>query len=196
MKNRSKLLFAFSILFVLAMACSLTPSASDPDQDAIATMVEATTSTQLTLNAPPADTPIPIPTDTQVPPPTDTPDPNTIFAPDPLPAPYTGLIFEEGACYDFDTYFPVAADDPARDICMLTYGLLEPENGGLISGYASNGPPSKGYCINPNLLPDPVAVQTDLHLCIQTNLGVYGFFVARDYQMETNRIIFDLYLFP
>ncbi len=79
---------------------------------------------------------------------------------------------------------------------MHTYGLLEPENGGLISGYAPLNPPSKGYCINPNLLPDPVAIQTDLYLCIQTNMGTYGFFVAREYQMDLARVIFDLYLFP
>jgi hypothetical protein len=196
MNPRSKNLFALSILFVMALACSLNPQESTSEEDAIAKMVEVTTSAQLTLNALPADTPIPLATDTPIPLPMDTPDPDSIFAPDPLGPAYTGLIFEEGACYDFDTYLSVATGDATRDICMHTFGLLEPENGGLISGHAPMEPPSLGYCISPNLLSDPVAVQTDLYLCIQTNQGVYGYFVAREYQMDLDRVIFDMYLFP
>jgi hypothetical protein len=201
MTTRQKLPLTVSILLILALACSLTPQEPTPDQNALATLVEATTSAQLTQNAPSPDTPepgtpAPPPTDTPEPVPTDTPDPNTIYAPDPLPAAYTGLIFEEGSCYNFDTYQPVSTGDASRDICMHTYGLLEPENGGLISGHAPQDPPSKGYCISPDLLPDPVAIQTDLYLCIQTNQGTYGFFVARAYQMDLARVIFDLYLFP
>jgi hypothetical protein len=190
METRQKLILTFSILLILALACETTPQPGPtPDLDAMATSVEQTIEAQLTQNAPlPSDTPELLPTDT--------PDPDSIYAPDPLPANFTGLIIEEGDCYDFDTYQPVGTGDATRDICMHTYALLEPENGGLISGIAPMDPPSKGYCISPDLLPDPVAVQTDLYLCIQTNTGTYGFFVAREYQMELNRVIFDLYLFP
>jgi hypothetical protein len=109
---------------------------------------------------------------------------------------FTGLIFETGTCYDLDVLQPIDVTDSARDLCMIQYSLLEPQNGGLMSGYATMTPPSKGECITPNLLPDPIAVQTDLYLCFQTNLGVYGFFVAREYQDAQDRIIFDMYLFP
>ncbi|MBN2045372.1 MAG: hypothetical protein JW757_10160 [Anaerolineales bacterium] len=197
MKSQSKILGVVGILFALALACSISPQEPDSDQSVLATLVEATTSARLTHNAPqPTATPLPPATDTPIPPAAATPDPSTVYAPDPLPAQYTGLIFETGACYNFDTYQPVAVDDLTRDICMPQYGLLEPQNGGLISGSAPMEPPSKGYCINPNLLPDPVAVQTDLYLCFQTNQGTYGFFVAREYQMDLDRVIFDLYLFP
>ena len=188
MKSRPKILLLVSMIIALALACSLSPQEPEAEQDEVATLVAATLSAQPTLNAPPTETPLPVPTDT--------PDIDNIYAPDPLPVQYTGLIFEAGTCYDFDTYQPVPAEDPTRDICMLQFGLLEPQNGGLMSGHAPMEPPSKGYCLNPNLLPDPIAVQTDLYLCFQTNLGVYGFFVAREYQISLDRVIFDMYLFP
>lgn len=188
MNSRAKMILILVTLVVLTLACSLSPQPPEVNQDEVATLVEATISAQQTLNVSPEET--------QQPPPTSTPDPNNILAPDPLPAQFTGLIFEAGTCYDFDTFLPVADGDPARDICMLQFGMLEPQNGGLMSGHAPMEPPSKGYCINPNLLPDPIAVQTDLYLCFQTNLGTYGFFVAREYQINLDRVIFDMYLFP
>lgn len=190
MKPTTRLLLFTLALMALALACDLSPAPTEPtlDENAVATSVQATSNAQMTANAPAA-------TDT-VPAPTETPDPNTIFAPNPLPAQYTGLIWEYSTCYDFDTFQPVYAADPSADACLAQNPLMTPQNGALMSGQAPLNPPSKGYCINPNLLPDPIAVQTDLYLCLQTNQGVYGFFVAREYQNDLNRIVFDLYLFP
>ena len=193
MKPGFKILLVLGMLFALSLACSFPAQ----EQDGLATLVEATTSSRLTHNAPqPTATPLPTAADTPIPLATDTPDPSTVYAPDPLPAQYTGLIFDAGTCYDFDAPQLVAVDDAARDICMIQFGLLEPQNGGLMSGYAPMEPPSKGYCTNPNLLADPIAVQTNLFLCFQTNQSIYGFFVALEYQMDQDRVIFDMYLFP
>ncbi|MFN2144181.1 MAG: hypothetical protein ACK2T7_02460 [Anaerolineales bacterium] len=190
MTRRQNLLLTLTIVLLLALACSTTPPEMEsiPDPESLSTIVAATAAAIMAENVPSTPTPGPLPTNT--------PDPYSIYAPDPLPVNYTGLIFEEGECYNLDSYQPVAGNDTERDICMHTFGLLEPENGGRISGYATQDPPSKGYCNTPDLLPDPVAVQTDLYLCIQTGRGLIGFFVAREYQMDLNRVIFDLYLFP
>ena len=53
-----------------------------------------------------------------------------------------------------------------------------------------------GDCMSPDLLPDPIAPNSDLYLCLQTSEGTYGFFVMRDFQYTLDRLIFDLYLFP
>jgi len=187
---KPKISLILIVLIAAGLACTFNPAPAEPtiDEIAVATSVAATTAAQLTLNAP-------APTNT-TPAATDTPDPNTIYAPDPLGPAYTGLIWDFGTCYDFDAYMPAAAEDPATDACLNASGVITPQNGALMSGQAPMEAPSKGYCINPSLLPDPIAPNSDLYLCLQTNQGVYGFFVMRQYQIDLNRLTFDMYLFP
>ena len=166
MSRKIPLVFVLIVLLALALACGQASNQPPVDQIAIQTMVSATESDFADQTAAAV--------------PTATTDPYTIFAPDPLTVAYTGLIFEAGTCYDLDVLQSGDVMDSDRDLCMNRFGLLEPQNGGLMSGYATMVPPSKGECITPNLLPDPIAVQTDLYLCFQTNQGVYGFFVARE----------------
>jgi hypothetical protein len=185
MKRRKKIMLIAAVLLLLSLACQLTPEPPDVDENAIGTSVALTEAAV----QPPADTPAAAASEP-------TPDPDTIFAPDPLTVAYTGLIWEFGACYDFDAYQPAAAAEPAVDACLDANGTITPRNGALMSGQASMQAPSKGDCINPSLLPDPLAPNTDLYLCLQTNQGVYGFFVMREFQLDLNRLVFDLYLFP
>lgn len=123
-------------------------------------------------------------------------DPYTIFAPDPLGVEYTGFIFDFGTCFDMDNFQPVGVNDPECDFLSDQYGAVTPQNGALISGYATMEPPSFGKCMDADLSPDYLATQTDLYLCFKTSQGSYGFLVGRDYQVNQNRLIFDMYIFP
>ena len=197
MKSNPRLGLILIVLVLLTLACDLSPATPEPtlDENAVATSVAATMAAEQTLNAPPPTDETIIPTDPLAGP-TDTPDPNTVYAPDPLPVQYTGLIWDFGTCYDFDTFLSSPAEDPTTDACLNTNALITPQNGALMSGHAPLNPPSKGYCMSPDLLPDPIAPNSDLYLCLQTSEGTYGFFVMRDFQYTLDRLIFDLYLFP
>lgn len=187
------LILSCSILLIfLGAGCDLsTPTTPTPDGGAIATSVAET----LIANQPPTAEPTTEPTAEPTSEPTV--DPNTVYAPDPLGPGFTGLIFDFGACYDFDTYLPVANNDPECDVLLDANGVLTPQNGALINGAdVSFDAPSKGECMTSDLLPDQLAPLSDLYLCFQTSQGVYGFFVQRDYQLDLDRLVFDMYLFP
>jgi len=182
------------VLFLLTTGCDLSTPEPTPDSGAIATSVAETLAASQPPTQPPAE---PTVEPTAEPTAAPTVDHYTIFAPAPLGPAYTGLIFDYNACYDFDSYQPVDAADPECDFQMDQFGTLSPQNGALINGSnVSFDPPSKGECIDSNLLPDLLATQTDLYLCFQTTQGSYGFFVGRDLQMDLDRLIFDLYIFP
>lgn len=199
MKPTHRLLTILLTLLILTLACDLSPAPSEPTANndaAVGTSVAETVAANETLSALiPTDT-SPPPTDT-VPAPTATPDPFTVVMPVPIPAPYSGLIWDAGNCYDYDTLQQVSASDPTADACLDANSVITPANGGLMSGRAPFDPPSLGYCLNESdLLPDQVAPQTDLYLCVQTNLGAVGILVGRDFDFTNDRMVFDLYLFP
>lgn len=193
MRKITLVLCLFALL-VPAIACDISAPEPTPDPNAIATSVAETMAANQPSTQAPAD-PTPEPTAEPTAEPTE--DPYNVFAPDPLGAAYTGLIFENNACYDLDSLQPVDASNPECDLLMSQFGAVLPQNGALINGSnVSFDPPSKGECMDSDLLPDLLATQTDLYLCFQTSHGSYGFFVGRDLQMEQERLIFDMYIFP
>ena len=199
MKSVHRLLTILLTLLALTLACDLSPAPSEPaanNDAAVATSVAETVTANATLSALVPTNTSPPPTDT-VTAPTDTPDPYSVVMPVPIPAPYTGLVWEAGTCYDYDTLQQVSASDPTADGCLDANSTITPSNGGLISGRAPFDPPSLGYCLNESdMLPDLLAPMTDLYLCVQTNLGAVGVLVGRDFDFDNDRMVFDLYLFP
>ncbi|MBI4731586.1 MAG: hypothetical protein HY781_05570 [Chloroflexi bacterium] len=175
----------FIIFLLLASACS-TPGSTRVDADAFDTMVAQTAvlgMTQTALGLP------------QVPSgPTPTPSPDYSYPPDPLPASNTGFILKAGECWDLDTMTPVI--DTFCDLALDSNGVLTPRNLALLGGTGRQSPPTLDTCRAETLASDPAAPLTDLHLCFQTNTGVYGFLVLRDDQMLTNQqMVFDIWLF-
>lgn len=118
--------------------------------------------------------------------------PTDVFAPNPLGPLFSSMYISAGMCYDMDILFHTT--DASCDVYLDSGGLLTPRNGGLFSGYATLTPPSLNACKSAILSADPIAPNTDLYMCFKTNLGKYGFFVAR--QIETAGIVFDAYVFP
>ncbi len=115
-----------------------------------------------------------------------------VYAPNPLGPAYSQMWFANGACYDMDVLFTDSG--AACDVYLDANGVLTPRNGGLFSGYATLTPPSLNQCKAAQLSADPIAPNSDLYMCFKTNLGKYGFFVAR--KIETGGIVFDAYVFP
>jgi hypothetical protein len=115
-----------------------------------------------------------------------------VFAPDPLGPLFSGMYISAGMCYDMDVLFHTT--DASCDVYLDSTGLLNPRNGGLFSGYATLTPPSLNACKAAQLSADPIAPNSDLYMCFKTNLGKYGFFVAR--QIDASGIVFDAYVFP
>ncbi len=118
--------------------------------------------------------------------------PTDVFAPDPLGPAWSSMWFASGACYDLDVLFTDSG--AACDVYLDSAGTLRPRNGGLFSGYATLTPPSLNQCKAAQLSADPIAPNSDLYMCFKTNLGKYGFFVAR--QIDASGIVFDAYVFP
>lgn len=118
-----------------------------------------------------------------------------VFAPDPLGPAWSGMAFNGGTCYDLDVLFTAA--DATADVCLDTNVVMTPVNGAAFSGHAELSPPSLNTCQAKALSADPIAPNSDLYMCFQTNLGKHGFFVMRADQMLTSGyIIFDAYVFP
>lgn len=115
-----------------------------------------------------------------------------VFAPDPLGPLFSSMYISAGMCYDMDVLFHTT--NASCDVYLDSTGLLNPRNGGLFSGYATLTPPSLNQCKAAQLSADPIAPNSDLYMCFKTNLGKYGFFVARN--IETGGIEFDAYVFP
>ncbi|GAB4503635.1 MAG: hypothetical protein Fur0043_06270 [Anaerolineales bacterium] len=115
-----------------------------------------------------------------------------VYAPNPLGPLFSSMYISAGMCYDMDVLFHTT--DASCDVFLDSTGLLRPRNGGLFSGYATLTPPSLNQCKAAQLSADPIAPNSDLYMCFKTNLGKYGFFVAR--QIDMNGIVFDAYVFP
>lgn len=115
-----------------------------------------------------------------------------VYAPNPLGPLFSSMYISTGMCYDMDVLFHTT--DASCDVYLDSNSVLNPRNGGLFSGYATLMPPSLNQCKAAQLSADPIAPNSDLYMCFKTNLGKYGFFVAR--QMDANGIVFDAYVFP
>lgn len=118
--------------------------------------------------------------------------PPDVYAPNPLGPLFSSMWISNGMCYDMDILFQAA--DASCDVLLDSSGTLIPKNGGLFSGYATLTPPSLNQCKAAPLSADPIAPNSDLYMCFKTNLGKYGFFVAR--RIQTDGIEFDAYVFP
>ncbi len=192
MKKRYAILV---ILTLLALACGLTPSPTPtptPDVDlavaqtltamvptldpnAVLTQAAATVEAISTQNAPtstPAET-----------------------APDPLPAATTGVILNNGECFDFDNG-QITALNADCDLWLADSALLRPVNGAQLSGYVTMTPPTRSQCLSGRYEPGDLAVQTDLYMCLITNQGQPGFVVARSYLggIPFTGIVFDYWV--
>jgi hypothetical protein len=115
-----------------------------------------------------------------------------VYAPNPLGPLFSSMWISNGMCYDMDILFHTT--DASCDVLLDNSSTLVPKNGGLFSGYATLTPPSLNQCKAAQLSPDPIAPNSDLYMCFKTNLGKYGFFVAR--KIQTGGIEFDAYVFP
>lgn len=115
-----------------------------------------------------------------------------VYAPNPLGPLFSSMWISNGMCYDMDILFHTT--DASCDVLLDNNSTLIPKNGGLFSGYATLTPPSLNQCKAAQLSADPIAPNSDLYMCFKTNLGKYGFFVAR--KIQTGGIEFDAYVFP
>jgi hypothetical protein len=111
---------------------------------------------------------------------------------------HTGLIFVEGQCWDLDMYGMVDPSDPRCDIRLDPVLIFQPMNGALVSGSGRLEAPSLATCMaDSGLLPDRLAPNTDIYLCLKTNEDVYGFVVQRPDApgAPLNRLIVDYWLY-
>ncbi len=100
---------------------------------------------------------------------------------------------EAGASYDFDTFS--AAQNATVDFSLSSdAGLMQPQNGAQMSGYADLSPFEKSECQAAVMSTEPLAWQSDLYICFKTNQGRYGYIVIRE--GASDAIWFDAYLFP
>jgi hypothetical protein len=128
------------------------------------------------------------------PPPTPTP---AELAPDPLPAAYTGIILNNGQCFNLDNG-QVTAPDGQCDLLLMASGVFHQVNGAKLSGYdVSYDPPTRTKCVNVMYDPGDLAIQTDLHMCVISSQGRVGFIVVRQYLggIPVTGIVLDYWLF-
>jgi len=151
---------------------------------------------------PPTDTPMPAPpTNTNIPPTaSNTPIPPDATAPSPLPASHTGIILNDGECYDLDDGNAPYVLDADCDILLVYPLILRPQNGAQLSGYADLTPPSLGTCMGKAFDAGDLAPNTDLYICFHTDEGNYGFIVQRPdgapFEVSSHRLVFDWWLYP
>jgi hypothetical protein len=108
------------------------------------------------------------------------PSPTEAIAPSPLPLGYTGLIWNEGECWDMDSGAMVAVADASCDFRLDHILTVVPRNGALISGHGRFDPPSLATCTaDAGLLPDLLAPNGGIYLCTKTSQGTYGFIIQR-----------------
>jgi hypothetical protein len=142
---------------------------------------------------PPSDTPAPVPT------PTDTPIPDAT-APSPLPMTHTGIILNDGECYDLDDGNAPYVLDADCDILKVYPQILRPQNGALLSGYADLTPPSLSDCMGKVFDAGDLAPNTDLYICFLSDEGHYGFIVQRPdgapFEISSHRLILDWWVYP
>jgi hypothetical protein len=137
----------------------------------------------------------PPPTVTVVTPATGTPEE---VAPSPLPATNTGIILNNGECFNLDDGLVLAAPDAQSDLWLVAPAMFRQINGAQLSGYnVSYDPPTRTKCANGKYEAGDLAIQTDLHMCFITNLGKVGFIVVRQYRgvVPFTGIVFDYWIF-
>lgn len=196
-KNHLIWISVFISLCMAGLACaSGTPTPDDAEVERIVLLTSlAHAEAQLTLDAadsPPATSEATLPA-TVAPSATST-IMEDVIAPVPLGPAWSSMAFSRDTCYDMDVLF--TADDAAADFCLDGNVILTAVNGAVISGNATLTPPSMLDCRAADLRADPVAPNTDLYICFQTNAGSYGFFVMRaDQMLSDGYIVFDAYVF-
>jgi hypothetical protein len=168
---------------------------------ALALAVSACTSSGATASpVPPSATPAATASPTPSPLPTEEPSVTLadVTPPANLGIAHTGLIFVEGQCWDLDMYGMVDPSDPRCDIRLDPVLIFQPMNGALVSGSGRLEAPSLATCMaDSGLLPDRLAPNTDIYLCLKTNEDVYGFVVQRPDApgAPLNRLIVDYWLY-
>jgi hypothetical protein len=202
-----KKIHLLALLIVLALACGPIATATpvlDMDTIVAQTFVAYTVEAALTLAAAPpaASSPLPPPSATpqgaasasSAPPPASaTPEE---IAPAPLPATHTGIILNNGECFNFDNG-QVTAPDAQCDVWLVEPALFRQVNSAQISGYVTMTPPSRSQCASGRYEPGDLGVQTDMYVCFITNQGDIGFIVVRQYlgTVPFTGIVFDYWVF-
>ncbi|GEM_PF-1183982 len=210
--------FALAFLALLALACgTTTPLPPTPDvgtlvaqtmaaytHEAEATQVVQTLAALQTQVAASSATPLSAPptaTNTAEPAPTvAAPSPSPVpaeFAPNPLPAAYTGVMLQNGECFDFDSGQVFASADSQCDIWLVEPALIRQRNGARVSGYVTQTPPGRSACLGARYEPGDLAMQTDLYYCFITNTGQPGFLLPTHYLggIPPTGIVFDYWVF-
>ena len=193
----------------VALACAGTAIAmptADVNAIVTQTMLAYTVEAALTYAAVPSPTIEVAPTNTAAPTPTvevvsptqtqpasPAPEEN---APDPLPASHTGVILNNGECFNFDNG-QVTPPDGQCDVWLAEPALFRQQNGAQLSGYVTLLAPTRSHCASGRYEPGDLAVQTDLYMCFITNEGRIGFVVVRQYRGEApfTGIVFDYWVF-
>ncbi|MDP2975655.1 MAG: hypothetical protein Q8N45_05515 [Anaerolineales bacterium] len=198
-KNRLSHCLNIAALFALLTAGCIpqTPAPPTADVDSIVaqTLAAHTVEAALTQAVQPS-TDTPLPTDAPPPPPnTPTATPEET-APNPLPMTHTGIILNNGECFNFDNG-AVSAPDAQCDVWLYQSAMFRQMNGAQISGYVTMEPPTRGHCAAGRYEPGDLAVQTDLYMCFISNEGNIGFIVARNDLggVPFTGIVFDYWVF-
>jgi hypothetical protein len=194
-----KLCLLLALLGMVALACGTTTVVTptmDVNGIVAQTMAAYTVEALLTQAAIPSETPSTTPSLTPSPTvvtPTPTPEEN---APDPLPVAYTGVILNNGECFNFDDG-GVSVPDQRCDVWLTQPGLFRQMNGAQLSGYVTLDPPTRTHCATGRYEPGDLAIQTDLYMCFITDEGRVGFIVVREYRgnMPITGIVFDYWVF-
>jgi hypothetical protein len=199
-----KLFSLLALLGIFSLACGTTTIVTptiDVNSMVAQTMAAYTVEALLTQGAVPTNTTIetPIPSS-----PTFTPPPPTStftitpeeVAPNPLPVGYTGVILNNGECFNFDSG-AVSVPDQRCDLWLVQSGMFRQMNGAKLSGYVTLDPPSRTHCVNGRYEAGDLAVQTDLYMCFITDEGRVGFIVVREYRgnVPFTGIVFDYWVF-
>lgn len=128
--------------------------------------------------------------------PTDTVASPAETAPDPLPASTTGVVLNNGECFNFDAG-QVTAPDAECDMWLVEPALIRQMNGAQISGYVTLTAPARTQCVQGHYETGDLALQTDLYMCFITNQGRVGFVVVRSYlgAVPFTGVAFDYWVF-
>jgi hypothetical protein len=119
-------------------------------------------------------------------------------APSPLPVTNTGIILNNGECFNLDNGQVLAAPEAQCDLWLVAPAMFRQVNGAQLSGNnVSYTPPTRSKCVNGKYEAGDLAIQTDLHMCFITNLGALGFVVVRQYRgaVPFTGIVFDYWIF-
>jgi hypothetical protein len=111
---------------------------------------------------------------------------------------YTGVILNNGECFNFDNGQVVPAPDAQCDVWLVEPALFRQVNGAQLSGYnVSYEPPTRSHCVSATFDPTDLAIQTDLNMCFHSNEGQVGFIVVREYRgsVPFTGIVFDYWVF-